>query len=925
MRTEQDFEEPGALAQALAWVSGWCCRHPWLVVAAVLVSCGLSLAYTWRHLTFHTQRTDLLNKRKDYYQRWQQYLAEFGDDDDMVVIVQGDDRVRMRLAIDELAERIERQPARFDRLFYRVDARGLRKRALLFLPTEQIRQIQDSLKNMSLLLEPPVLGALNSHFGWQMLTVLQLLNEGDRRANSLATDSVARPEQDPMLRQLNAICRSAVAALRDPAAYRNPWVSILPDSPHQDLLAEPQYFFSADGRLAFLMVRPVRDDDGFTFARRSIDELRALVDNVKPHFADLSFGLTGLPVLENDEMVASQQDSSLASWLALAGVALLYLVVYRGFRYPFTSVAALLVGTVWALGWLTLTVGHLNILSSAFAVMLIGMGDYGVLWVTRFSLERRADADVISATRQTALHVGPSIVTAALTTALAFYAAMLADLKAVAELGWIAGSGVLLCALSCIVLTPALLALLERRAAIRSADVILLAAVQAARREWLPGLTRRPRWVLAGSALATLGLAVAASQIHYDHNILHMQAPQLDSVQWQNKLIEHAPSETWHAVAMTTTPEEALALKARYEALPTVSRVVEVASLVPRDQERKLEVLRDIQHRLRRLPPRGTVIEHVEPSLPDVERAAQRLGQVLERLDTTPLVAELRDHVRQLLEILQSEDAKETAKRLQAFQQRMTSDLIVDLHRLRDVSTPAPIQVADIPECLRERYLGRSGKWLLRIFAKDCLWEYGPLEQFVNDVKAADPEACGRPFATLEGLKAMRDGFLWAGFYALAAMILVLLLDFGSVKYMLVALLPLAMGMVASLGVMALCGVALNPANMIAFPLILGVGADNGVHVMHDYRDRNRRKRYALSYATGRGIMVAALTTILGFGTLMISQHRGMASLGLVLTLGVSTCMLTALVFLPALLGVISRRRLQTKTPELPMALKSAA
>jgi hypothetical protein len=390
-------------------------------------------------------------------------------------------------------------------------------------------------------------------------------------------------------------------------------------------------------------------------------------------------------------------------------------------------------------------------------------------------------------------------------------------------------------------------------------------------------------------------------------------------------LIRHAPGDTWHAVTMTSTPEEALALKARYESLPTVGRVIEVASLVPRDQERKLEVLRDIQQRLRRLPPRGTVIEHAAPSLPDVEHAVHKLSQALERLDTSPLVGELREQVGELLQILQTPDDGVATTRLQAFQRRMTSDLIADLHRLREVSTPAPIQVADIPESLRERYLGQTGKWLLRVFAKDSLWAYAPLEQFVNDVKAADPEACGRPFATLEGLKAMRDGFLWAGVYALAAMVLVLLLDFGSVKHTLVALLPLGMGMIASLGIMALAGVDLNPANMIAFPLILGVGADNGVHVMHDYRDRNRKKRYALSHATGRGIMVAALTTVLGFGTLMISQHRGMASLGLVLTLGVSTCMLTALVFLPALLSVISRRRQKAKTPDVAIVLKSAA
>ena len=232
---------------------------------------------------------------------------------------------------------------------------------------------------------------------------------------------------------------------------------------------------------------------------------------------------------------SSQNDSNFASWLALAGVAILYLVVYRGFRYPVMTVAPLIVGTIWALGWLTLTVGHLNILSAAFAVMLIGMGDYGVLWVTRFGQERQTGSDINTAMRATALHVGPSICTAAVTTAFAFFAAMLADLTAVSELGWIAGSGVLLCALSCFVVTPALLAIFDFRVRARQANdqILSLADHQEARRDWLPALMRRPRWVLALSALATLILGAFAFNIRYDHNLLNMQAQQMDSVKWE--------------------------------------------------------------------------------------------------------------------------------------------------------------------------------------------------------------------------------------------------------------------------------------------------------------------------------------------------------------------------------------------------------
>jgi len=919
MRTEPACSGPpgdpgnaGALARVIAGVAALACRVPWLIVALTITTCAASVIYALNHLTYQTQRSDLIDKQKGFYQRWQRYLAEFGDDDDMIVVVRGDNKDRLRQAIDDLAQDIKRQPELFDRLFYRVDLRGLRNRALLFLPTEQLRGIQDSLRNMALLLDTPVLGVLNANFSWQMLTMQQLLTEGDRRAAALAVDPLGREDSDPLLRQLATICRGGAEALRDPTAYRNPWLSMVStadssDAPPKDTLAEPQYFFSGDGKLAFAMVRPLKDNDGFTFARQSIDGLRDILRRQRTRHLDLDFGVTGLPVLENDEVIASQEDSKTASWLALAGVALLYLVVYRGIRYPLMTVATLLVGTVWALGWLTLTVGHLNILSSAFAVMLIGMGDYGVLWVTRFGQERRAGHDVAAANRQTALHVGPSILTAALTTAIAFFAAMLADLRAVAELGWIAGCGVLLCALACFVVMPALLSLFDWRWPQEKAlpPILSLVEHQAERRAWLAKLTGRPGAVLGVGAAVTLALGVAALGTRYDHNILNLQSPRLDSVKWEHELIERAAGDCWFAVTMTTTPEEALALKRRYQALPAVSRVVEVATLVPREQDRKLEILRDVQQRLRRLPKRGTLIEHAEPNLAEVKQAGERLLTSLDRLPTTPLVSELRGAVRDLLDAASNLAAADAISRVQTFQRHVASDLLEDLHQLREASTPAPIELSDLPAALRERYVGKTGKWLLCVFAKENLWEYDALSNFVAEVERADPEACGRPFSTLAGLQAMRAGFFWAGVYALIAMVIVLLLDFGNIQHTALALLPLMMGAIATLGLLTLCGVPLNPANMIAFPLILGVGADNGVHVLHDYRARDRRCRYLLNYATGRGIMVAALTTVLGFGTLMLAQHRGIASLGLVLALGVTCCMLTSLIVLPALLSLL--------------------
>ena len=488
------------LPRVLAGLVGVVTRHPWLVLLCTLLSCATCGCYTWYNLTYLTHRNDLISNRKDYLKRWHQYVEEFGDDDDMVVVVRGADRPRMEKALDMLAGEIQKRPESFERLFYKIDLTSLRGRALLYLPTAQIRQIQDQLQGgMSLLLKPPVIEALDPWFGWRSLSLQQLFRESERRLSVWKHEESKAASQD-FFNQLDSICVGAADYLASSERYRNPWRSVLPAEQtvgEQDHLAKPQYFFSGDGKLAFLLVSPVKEKDAGSFinAQKSIEVLRGLLRQMKESNPDLEIGLTGLPVLENDEMIASQNDSNFASWLALAGVALLYLVVYRGYRYPLMTVVALMVGTVWALGWLTLTIGHLNILSAAFAVMLIGMGDYGVLWVTRFGQERQTGCDIAEAMRKTAMQVGPSICTAAVTTAFAFFAAMLADLKAVSELGWIAGSGVLLCALSCFVVTPALLAIFDFRVRSQKAQDEMILSMEdhrEARREWLPLLMRRP-------------------------------------------------------------------------------------------------------------------------------------------------------------------------------------------------------------------------------------------------------------------------------------------------------------------------------------------------------------------------------------------------------------------------------------------------
>ena len=469
-------------------------------------------------------------------------------------------------------------------------------------------------------------------------------------------------------------------------------------------------------------------------------------------------------MLENDEMVASQNDSNFASWLALAGVALLYLVVYRGLRYPLMTVATLLVGTVWALGWLTLTVGHLNILSSAFAVMLIGMGDYGVLWVTRFGQERQAGADVApGACARTALSVGPSILTAAVTTALAFFAAMLADLKAVAELGWIAGSGVLLCALSCFIVMPALLALFDFRSSrkrratrrsCRSQEHQAEHAAMAARPDAAAALGhRRAAW----SSTLVLGYFALQDSLRSQPAQPAGPEPRFGAVganaDRAHDRRELARPQLHDDAGGSPGPQGTLRAAARGEP-GRRGRVAGAAR--PGPQARAC--CATSSSGCASCPSAATT----DPArrCPSRRRAcdATRCSNLLpigRWQRAWPGCTKLRGTARSSRSTwrTQPDSRRRAGRALQRVRATLTRDLAEDLHRLRDVSTPDADHVADLPACLRERYIGKNGKWLLRIFAKDCLWDFEPLEHSSPQVRTVDPEATGKPFTTLEGCR----------------------------------------------------------------------------------------------------------------------------------------------------------------------------
>ena len=254
--------------------------------------------------------------------------------------------------------------------------------------------------------------------------------------------------------------------------------------------------------------------------------------------------------------------------------------------------------------------------------------------------------------------------------------------------------------------------------------------------------------------------------------------------------------------------------------------------------------------------------------------------------------------------------------RLSEYQQRVAADLLSRLQLLYSVANPEPPSPNELPAGLLSRFIGRHGSHLLRIYVRGDMWDLNNIEQFLAQVRSVDPEVTGNPVQIYEASQQMRRSYQHAALYALVAVVPVVFLNFGSLRATLMAGIPLILGMLQMFGLMGILEIPLNSANMIGLSLMLGMGMENGVFIMDDHL--SQRGRYRMSPATGVAVMINTLTTMIGYAVLIVADHRGLQSLGRMLTIGMSCCLFNAFIFFPALLVLLTRNREESRAAERP-------
>jgi uncharacterized protein len=911
--TEQESFGQNVVSHGLWCLVRLSLTRPWLTVFAAVALAGGAVWYTATHLGFQTSRNALVPQKARYIEQHRASREDFGDFDPLIVAIAPSQFEHGMQFVDALAARLRADTQHFVRVTEKIATDSLEGKKLLLLAPSDLHTLKQRLEDaQDLLVEVtttpglvPLLTAINHEISKALVTHVtsDFLNTPTATSNS-DTDSASALDVSFLTSLFTEMMR--VLAAPTPAGFHSPWDSFfLKDS---GILSQTGYLTSENKRFFFVLVDDRPAESGFVKHAVPLAALRAHLEALRHDFPDVQAGVTGAKALANDEMLTSQRDNALASVIALTGVAALFIVGFREIWSPLLVVVSLTIGLCWTLGFTTLTVGHLNILSITFAPILIGLADnFGVQLVARYGEERSRGQDFRTAMAIATHNTGPGILTAAGTVALAFYAVMLADFPGLAEMGFIAGSGVLLGVLASFILLPALLAV--------SAPYLPghPGTWKTIPHDPLRSLRRFPRLTLGLIALLTLAALVLLPMPRFDYNLLNLQARGTESVDWEYRLLAGADRSSWYATSVASSLDELYRKKSQFAALPTVERVESLAGVLPANQAERLALVKELEPVVEALPGMGGDLEPI-----DVAELGVVLDKIRFKLQRPPTswdptkrpseatLSEARQALLTLQERLQTMPPETVQRLLIPWQHALVADFADKLDVLRrNVSPAGPITLEDVPSYVRERFVGQSGRYLLQIFARDNIWERQPMEAFVTQLQAIDADVTGAPIVAFYSIRQMQQGYLRGGLYALLVIAGITLLDFRRLKPTLLTLLPLGLGALWIAPWMGLLGMQFNMANLVVFPLFMGMAIDCGVHLVHRALETPETAASPLASSTGKAVFVSGLTTMVGFGSLLVARHAGVFSLGLLLTLAIGCNLAAAFVVLPLVLHLL--------------------
>lgn len=846
----------------------WSWRHAWTVVIASLAVTVLFGWYAATHLSLDTDESKLISSELPYRKVEKTIDKAFPHSTDrLAVIIDAPTAELAEDAVERLAQALpvankgvvhdaERPP---EEMFFR-------KNGLLFLSAAELEQVVERLVQAQ-----PLLGSIAKDPSLRgLLSAVDLVLQGISHGQANPKDI------EPLLAQLE-IPAAAIAAGK--AARPVDWQALMSGGPARDA---PRRFLMVHGILDYSALEPASE----------------LIKAVRATARDLGLvpekgyrvRVTGSLALADANFATVAEGVEISAPLSFLGVALLLFWGVRSARVVGAIMVCLVVGLVATGAFAAAAVGSLNPISVAFAVMFLGIAvDFSIQFVTAYRNHRHMDMPPDTAAHGAATVMATPLTLAAAATAVGFLSFMPTDYTGVSQLGLIAGAGMIIAVAVNFTLLPALLSLVNPPAEMEPVGFPLQASDAVLRRHARP-------IVAAACSLGLVG-AVLLPVVPMDFDPLHLQDPKAEAVATFMDLAKDPDNGVYNLETLAPSVEAARVLAEKFSALPDVHRAMTVTTFIPEGQDEKLAMIGDLAMVL---GPTLNPAKVLPPPTPeDVLAAIARLAGQLEAVAPDhPPSQRLSQHLKAIV-------AK--GPRAAEDYQKAAAGLPALLSTIKRSLEAEAVSIETLPAELKQGWIAIDGKRVrVQVLPKVDIQDETLRRRFIAAVSAVAPEVAGAPISMEEAGKVVIRAFAVAAMGALAAIGLLLWLMVRRVRDSLLVLAPLVLGALATVIAARLAGIDLNFANVIALPLLLGIGVAFNIYYVVNWRNGVTDH---LSSPTTRAVLFSALTTGLAFGSLAVSPHLGTASMGMLLFLSLGITVLYTFVVLPAIFHVIGQAK----------------
>ncbi len=847
-------------------IVGFCCRHARAVVAAfVLAALGAGF-YTTQHFGIDTNNEKLISPDLDWRKRETRYDSLFPQRNNLIlVVIDGATPELAQRGQALLAERLGSQRKVFPAVRQSGGGPFFLKNGLLFLPLAEVKSTTQQLISAQpflggLAADPSLRGVMDS-----LATALQGVAHGQAK-----------------LEQIDRPMKAFGATLGTVADGGQAFLS------WQSLVAGGT---AAARTRAFVEVQPALDFEALSPGAAASDQIRKAARDLQltPDHG-VRVRLTGPIALQDEEYATLAERAGLMAFLMITAVTLTLWLAVRSFRIIFCILATLVTGLTLTMGIGLSIVGVFNIISIAFVALFVGLGvDFGIQFSVRYRAERYGGKALDSALVGAARGVGTPLALAAAATAAGFFSFLPTSYAGVAELGLIAGIGMIIAFVVAITMLPALIKLAHPPGERSEIGFSRLAGLD-------KFLLHRRREVVLGFFLAGLVALACVPLVSFDFDPLDLRSHKVESVATLLDLAKDPDTSPNTIDVLAPSLADSNKLADRLSAVPEIGRTLTLGSFIPEDQEAKLAAIRDASFLMdAALNP---FVQKPPPSDAEVVSSFESTARALRNAADGTTTDAAKDAVRlaAVLEKLAQEVPNARARADIA----LIPGLKAMLDELRASMQASPVTLKSMPADLVRDWVAPDGSARVQVFPKDNRSGNEAMKKFSAAVLAVTPAATGAPISIIESGNTIMGAFVKAGILAFIAITILLIIALRSLRDVALTIAPLLLSALLTLATCVLIGLQLNFANVIALPLLLGIGVAFDIYFVEAWRGGARN---LLQSSLTRAVLFSALTTATGFGTLWVSSHPGTASMGELLMISLGWTLVTTLFFLPALLG----------------------